>query len=270
MTSWNTLYRQLKEAFPKEHYHTGEEFEGFHALDKKITAKFASGKSETFDLLVCADGVRSIARSILIPGSRAKYAGYVAWRGVVLEGEAPSEVRHELVWNRFTFFQYSQSHILTYLIPGLKGETIPGERRINWVWYVNVSEGKEFNDLFLDNRGVQRNLSVPEGLVRSEFITQLLAKADRDLPPVFQKLVHATKQPFIQAVHDMTVPGVVFGRTCLLGDAAFVVRPHTAAGTYKASIAAITLSKSIQESHGDLDLRARRMGANPDSSGPTT
>lgn len=253
MTSWNVLFGQLKQAFPDENYHIGEECVGFNTVGDQVTARFASGLSKTFDLLVCADGVLSTARSILIPGSQARYAGYIAWRGVVLESEAPSEVLDELI-DRFTFYQYPNSHILTYLIPGLNGETSLGQRRVNWVWYVNAQEGKELNDLLLDVNGNQRKLSVPEGLVRPEPISRMKAKAELDLPPVFQKLVQATRSPFIQAIYDMSVHRVAFGRVCLLGDAAFVVRPHTAAGTYKASVAAITLSQAIQESKGNLML----------------
>jgi 2-polyprenyl-6-methoxyphenol hydroxylase-like FAD-dependent oxidoreductase len=45
---------------------------------------------------------------------------------------------------------------------------------------------------------------------------------------------------------------MVFGRVCLIGDAAFVVRPHTAAGTSKAAINAIELAQELQESGGDV------------------
>lgn len=31
-------------------------------------------------------------------------------------------------------------HILAYVIPGLNGETEPGQRRINFVWYWNTDE----------------------------------------------------------------------------------------------------------------------------------
>ncbi|CAA9480226.1 MAG: 2-polyprenyl-6-methoxyphenol hydroxylase and related FAD-dependent oxidoreductases, partial [uncultured Rubrobacteraceae bacterium] len=43
---------------------------------------------------------------------------------------------------------------------------------------------------------------------------------------------------------------MAFGRTCLVGDAAFVPRPHTAASTAKAVTNATTLAESLG-SHGD-------------------
>jgi 2-polyprenyl-6-methoxyphenol hydroxylase-like FAD-dependent oxidoreductase len=41
-----------------------------------------------------------------------------------------------------------------------------------------------------------------------------------------------------------------FERTCLLGDAAFVARPHTAAGTEKAARDAVALSTAIRDRDG--------------------
>ena len=44
-----------------------------------------------------------------------------------------------------------------------------------------------------------------------------------------------TDEPFVQVIVDLEVPRMVFGRVCLLGDAAFAARPHAAAGTAKAA-----------------------------------
>ena len=40
---------------------------------------------------------------------------------------------------------------------------------------------------------------------------------------------------------DVVPPAMVFGRICLFGDAAFVVRPHTAAATAKTAADAMAL-----------------------------
>ncbi len=50
---------------------------------------------------------------------------------------------------------------------------------------------------------------------------------------------------FVQVVFDLDVPRMAFGRACLLGDAAFVVRPHAAAGTAKAAEDAWMLSAAL-------------------------
>ena len=50
------------------------------------------------------------------------------------------------------------------------------------------------------------------------------------LAPPIAEVIARTAEPFVQVVYDIEVPRMVFGRTCLLGDAAFAVRPHAAAG----------------------------------------
>jgi 2,6-dihydroxypyridine 3-monooxygenase len=58
----------------------------------------------------------------------------------------------------------------------------------------------------------------------------------------------ATIEPFMQTIFDLSVPKMAFGRVCILGDAAFVPRPHTAASTSKAATNAMALANSITNS----------------------
>jgi 2-polyprenyl-6-methoxyphenol hydroxylase-like FAD-dependent oxidoreductase len=61
------------------------------------------------------------------------------------------------------------------------------------------------------------------------------------LPPAFKELLRATKEPFVQAIMDLACPQLVFDRAILMGDASFVIRPHTAASTSKGIANAFTL-----------------------------
>jgi 2-polyprenyl-6-methoxyphenol hydroxylase-like FAD-dependent oxidoreductase len=54
-------------------------------------------------------------------------------------------------------------------------------------------------------------------------------------PPPFAAAVAAEQRPFPQAIFDYEAPRTTNGRLALLGDAAFVVRPHTAMGVAKAA-----------------------------------
>jgi 2,6-dihydroxypyridine 3-monooxygenase len=49
----------------------------------------------------------------------------------------------------------------------------------------------------------------------------------------------------MQVIYDVEVPRMAFGRTCLIGDAAWVVRPHAAAGTAKAAADAWALVDAL-------------------------
>jgi 2,6-dihydroxypyridine 3-monooxygenase len=49
---------------------------------------------------------------------------------------------------------------------------------------------------------------------------------------------------------------MAFGRVCLVGDAAFVVRPHAAAGTAKAAADAWELARALNDQH-DIESALR-------------
>jgi 2,6-dihydroxypyridine 3-monooxygenase len=71
------------------------------------------------------------------------------------------------------------------------------------------------------------------------------------LPEPIARVVRSTAQPFLQVVYDIDVSRMAFGRVCLIGDAAFVARPHAAAGTSKAAADAWALADALQR-HGDV------------------
>lgn len=89
---------------------------------------------------------------------------------------------------------------------------------------------------------------MPQGAVKEEHIEKQKDVAQRILPNVFRELVIATNEPFMQTIFDLSVPKMAFGRVCILGDAAFVARPHTAASTSKAATNAMALANSITSS----------------------
>lgn len=250
MTSWDALYRKLRTAFGEDHYHAGVRLTGFDATGETVTAHFDIGRDASCDLLVGADGPGSTVRQQLLPDVHSEYAGYVAWRGVVLERDAP-ELAAEFT-GRFTFFQAWHTHILCYVIPGPNGSLIPGERRLNWVWYLNAAPGDQLDRVLTDKDGRRREFSVPQGFVSPGMTDWLYDQARRILPSTFLQLVATTKEPFVQTIHDLAVPKMAFGRVCLTGDAAFVPRPHTAASTAKAAANALSLADCMTAAKGDV------------------
>ena len=233
LTSWTSLYAAMRRHFPAEHYHQGAEFAGFEDHGSHVTARFADGQEHTGQLLVAADGSGSLVRRTLLPDVEASYAGYVAWRGLVDEADMPDEAASVLA-DRFAFFDYPNSHILDYLVPGEHDAVEVGKRRYNWVWYRNAGKAR-LTELLVDRSGRARTNSIPPGLLSPSAAADLRAAAERFLPPAFRQLVAATREPFFQIIQDLAVPRMAFGRVALIGDAAFVPRPHTAASTSKAA-----------------------------------
>ena len=244
-SSWNTIYRQLLSCMKPNDYVLNHELTSWSDVDaSEVTVTFANGNTETSDLVVFADGVNSLARATLLPGATPRYAGYVAWRGMVHETELSNDTR-TLLDDAITYFVYPNSHILVYPIPGLEGETAPGQRLFNFVWYRNYSTGGQLEDLLTDISGVQREVSLPPGAVAPHHIAEMQTHAKTHLPAAIAELIVKTQQPFIQVVFDLTIDQMVFGRTCLLGDAANLGRPHAAAGTAKAADDAWALTDAL-------------------------
>ena len=61
-----------------------------------------------------------------------------------------------------------------------------------------------------------------------------------------------TELAFFQPISDLISERIVFGRTVLLGDAAFVARPHVGMGVTKAATDATTLVDAVRASPHDL------------------
>ena len=231
MTSWGLLYTWFKRNFPEENYHFGHEVEKVKDHGSSVTAHFKRGGEATADLLIAADGFRSGIRNSLLPEVQPEYAGYVAWRGVVPERDLSANVLEAFV-DKFTFVQMAESHILCYLIPSETGSTEAGQRRLNWVWYWNYTEA-ELDPVLTDATGTRRAYAIPPGALHPDQERKLRELGERTLPPAFKELLRATKEPFVQAIMDLACPQLVFNRTILMGDASFVIRPHTAASASK-------------------------------------
>ncbi|MCA1843747.1 MAG: pyridine nucleotide-disulfide oxidoreductase, partial [Actinobacteria bacterium] len=90
------------------------------------------------------------------------------------------------------------------------------------------------------------------GMVQPRHVDELWATAKR-LPAPLAEVVTHTAEPFVQLIVDVAVPRMVVGRACILGDAAFALRPHAAVGTAKAAEDAWQLARALHATAGDVD-----------------
>ena len=250
-TSWNTIYRSLLGLFDAGRYLLGTEVTDFRQDGDTVTVTLASGSRAEADLLVCADGVGSLGRARLAPEADRSYSGYVAWRGTVPERDLSPGTR-KLLGDAITYQVLPESHVLVYPIPGPDGSLSEGERLINTVWYVNVREGAPLDALMTGRDGIRRPVSLPPGAATEQSVAGMRQAAADLLAGPITEVIARTAEPFVQVVYDIEVSRMAFGRTCLVGDAAFAVRPHAAAGTAKAAADGWALAQELAATDGDV------------------
>jgi 2-polyprenyl-6-methoxyphenol hydroxylase-like FAD-dependent oxidoreductase len=112
-------------------------------------------------------------------------------------------------------------------------------------------------DISTDATGRHHALGIPPPLIRPDVIAKVKADARALLAPQMAE-VFERSQPFFQAIYDVESPRLALGRVCLLGDAAFVARPHVGMGVTKAALDALCLANSIQRHPEDIDAALAR------------
>ncbi|MGA0034174.1 MAG: FAD binding domain-containing protein [Burkholderiales bacterium] len=251
LTTWARLYALLKEALPSERYHFDHACSGVEQNTHSVSARFGNGAQADGDLLVAADGIRSTVRTQLVPEDRPVYAGYVAWRGLVDENELTPATHCDLI-PRFGFSLAPREHMLGYPVAGFGNSTRAGERCYNFVWYRPTHADRELPQLCTDIHGRRHDMAIPPPLIRPEVLDAMRRSAQEALSPQFAEVVAKTRMPFFQAIFDLESQNMAHGRIALLGDAAFVARPHCGMGVSKAAGDAIALADALNSADNDL------------------
>jgi 2-polyprenyl-6-methoxyphenol hydroxylase-like FAD-dependent oxidoreductase len=256
LTSWDRLYRLLFDRFPREQYHQGRGLVSIQQQDGEVLAAFEDGRTVRSDLLIGADGHRSTVRAQYAPAIKPEYAGYVAWRGLVQESVLSQGTR-DAVFRHFAFSLPEHEQMLGYPVAGADEDMRPGHRRFNFVWYRPADEPTELRRLLTDKSGNSNGMSVAPTAIHPEILNEMRRDADRLLAPQFAEIVQRTELPLIQPIYDVTSKQLVFDRVVLLGDAAFVARPHCGMGVTKAAQDASALFDAIAE-EADLNVALAR------------
>ncbi|MFJ2862452.1 monooxygenase [Kitasatospora sp. NPDC087314] len=222
---WAVLWQALRERTPdRVEFRLGATVAAVGGDRDGAWTAAADGTREPYDLVIGADGYRSVVRAAVCPEARPEYAGYVCWRGsydTALLAELPGGAG---AWpeDECATVCYPGGQVVIYRIPGLT----PGSTQANWVFYAPTPAW-----LRLDGP-----TSIPAGTLTDAQVDELRQLAERHLPPYWAALVTITprERTFLQPVYDLATPRRTAGRLLLGGDAATVVRPHNTSGAVKA------------------------------------
>ena len=244
LTSWSRLYHMLKESFPTERYLQGKAVKTVTQNANTVQVGCEDGSQYEAELLIASDGIRSGVRAQLAPQIQPEYAGYIAWRGVCDESVL-SQYTMDTLFNYFGFCLPNGEQMLGYPVAGSGNDTRLGKRRYNFVWYRPASETQELIELQTDDDGHYYPTGIPPSKVSGKHIANMRKVAQEILAPQYAEILEKTVSPFLQAIYDVRSEQIVFGRVALMGDAAFVGRPHVGMGVTKAGDEAIVIAKHI-------------------------
>ncbi len=210
------LQAVLLKELGQEKVRLGAKCVGFEQGEGGVVAWFADGREERGDLLIGADGLRSVIRAQLIGDGPPRYAGYTTWRAVV-------KPERELVppgyacetWGRGARFISAQI----------------GEGRVYWAATRNAPQGEE---------------EAPAASRRKSAVSKIV----RGWHEPIEELVSSTEETSILRtdIYDRKpVKRWNKGRVTLLGDAAHPMTPDLGQGACQAIEDAVVLAKCLSE-----------------------
>jgi salicylate hydroxylase len=181
-----------------------------------VRLTLADGRTRNADALVAADGVHSLLRRQLLPGSdQARFTGLLAWRGLVPRERWPEPLHSHVGTN----WVGPGGHVITYPVRG----------------------GALMNVVGIVERDDWRNESWNEPGSHEELLADFAGWHDD-----VRAAMRAIEQPFKWALLGRPPRrGWAQGRVCLIGDAAHPTLPFLAQGANMAIEDACVLARCL-------------------------
>ncbi|MEV6654165.1 hypothetical protein [Streptomyces sp. NPDC051219] len=239
-TSWRGLYELLREqaiATPGVTYHEGVAVQGISPSADSVTVETTGGEATVADVVVGADGYRSLIRRHVDPvAPEAEFAGYLLWRGVLDEEEVRRDPRLRDRAIAVAFVPRPRVsaqggwYLITYPIPSASGGTGPGERRLSWNWYAERDGQTPWSP------GSRPRTVLPSELAPGAAEEMLRASRVWSWPwPELMEVTVRRGTLFVNAIYEYLPRRVASERAVIVGDAAHVVTPMTGAGLINGS-----------------------------------
>ena len=239
--NWAHLYQHFRRRVPDDLYRTGAAVVRIETAPHGTRLHLLPGGALDFDLVVCADGYRSLGRGLIDPGAALAYRGMVLWRGLLPERDIRADALGGCDLLRPV---YKGGHGVAYYIPGAGQSTEPGQRLLMWGYYLQVPESA-LTSVLVDDQERQQSGSVPFGKVHPEVRAALESRLAGLLPPPLFELVQQSGNSSVQAIYSSAPRSYARDRLCLVGDAGAVFPPFAGSGVLRAVASATSLAEAL-------------------------
>jgi 2-polyprenyl-6-methoxyphenol hydroxylase-like FAD-dependent oxidoreductase len=241
LLNWAHLYQCLRRGVPDELYRGITAVELIQARPDGTTLHLLPDGSVDFDLVVCADGYRSMGRRLIDPGATPRYRGMVVWRGLLSEGDIGVD---PLGGCDLLQVGYQGGGGVLYYIPGTAQSTEPGKRLLTWGYYLQVPQDA-LPSVLIDDQERQQSSSVPFGKVHPQVRAGFESRLADLLPASLFEVAQQSSSPSIAAIYSVAPRSYARDRLCLAGDAGAVFPPFTGSGVLKAVANATSLVNAL-------------------------
>lgn len=225
------LHRILQQHIPAQQVITGKKCVDVVQDAQGVTATFSDGSLAQGDCLVAADGIHSLIRKKLVPGSSLRYAGHTCWRAVT------DTYPQSLDTSKFTE---------TWGAKGRFGIVPLAGNRVYWYACINapVNDSQMAAYTLEDLASAFRHHHAPiPQLIEMTQPNQLIRNDINDIAPLRQ---------------------FAFGKIVLTGDAAHATTPNMGQGACQAIEDAIVLanclSRNVQPEAAFKEFERKRIG----------
>lgn len=217
------LQQMLMDAYGYDDIHFGKKMVAVHDGPDRATVEFADGSTDSADIVIGADGAKSLTREYVLAGPvTRRYAGYVNFNGLV---EVDEKIGPATEWT-------------TYVGDSRRVSVMPvAGNRFYFFFDVPMPQGVPFE------RGTAREVLAAEFADWAPGVQTLIAKLD---PATTNRVEILDLDPFDTWVR---------GRVAVLGDAAHNTTPDIGQGGCSAMEDAIALQFAFRD-HPDDPIAA--------------